>query len=111
MNRSASLDAAWIGIRPERIRMEAVPDAGLLATVTHVREFGPIREVECTLGDGSRLKVHKAWDAPLPAPGTRVGLVLPAEHIRPLVEGRSITAGDMTGAAAVARCTSGEMTA
>lgn len=90
---SAPLDAAWLGIRPERIRIDAHPGAGLPAQVTDVRAFGPIREVECHLGDGSKLIIHKAWDAPLPAPGTRVGLVLPPEHLRPLAQGRAIVLG------------------
>jgi len=87
---AAPLDAAWIGIRPERIRIDAQPGAGLPATVLSVRELGPVREIECALGDGTKLVAHKAWDAPLPAPGTRVGLVLPPEHIRPLAEGKPI---------------------
>jgi len=94
MDRATSLDTAWIGIRPERIRIEAEPGAGLPSTVKAVREFGPIREIECVLGNGTRLIVHKAWDAPVPAPGTRVGVVLPAEHVRLLVEGRSALLAD-----------------
>jgi len=94
LDRAASIDAAWIGIRPERIRIEAAPGAGLPSTVTAVREIGPVREVECVLGNGMRLSAHKAWDAPVPAPGTRVGLVLPGEHVRTLVEGRSVSLGE-----------------
>lgn len=94
LDRSAPLAAAWVGIRPERIRIESRPGAGLPAVVRTVREIGPVREVECTLGDGSVLFVHKTWDAPVPAPGTRVGLVLAAEHLRPLAEGRGIVFGD-----------------
>jgi len=90
INCSASLDAAWIGIRPNRIRMDATSGSGLLASVQGVREVGPIREIDCALGDGSRLVVQKAWDAPVPAPGTRVYLTLPPEHIRTLVEGRPL---------------------
>ena len=91
---AAPLDAQWVGIKPERIRIEANPGHGLPATVKAVRELGPVREIECVLGDGTALIVHKAWDAPLPAPGTRLGLNLPAEHLRPLAQGRSIVLGD-----------------
>lgn len=91
---AAPLDAEWVGIKPERIRMETNPGNGLPATVRAVRELGPVREIECALGDGHALIVHKAWDAPLPAPGTRIGLCLPAEHLRLLGHGRSIVLGD-----------------
>jgi len=94
LDRALSLNAAWVGIRPERIRIDAKPGAGLPATIRAVRELGPVREIECALGDGTRLVVHKAWDAPLLAPGTRVGLVLPPEHIRLLAQGRAIVLGD-----------------
>lgn len=94
LNRPASLDAAWVGIRPERIRIDAKPGCGLPATVKAVRELGPIREIECVLGDGSVLIAHKGWDAPLPAPATRVGVVLPPEYLRPLAEGRPISMAD-----------------
>lgn len=57
------------------------------------RTLGPSPDV-LLLGDGHALIVHKAWDAPLPAPGTRLGLNLSAEHLRPLGEGRSIVLGD-----------------
>ena len=94
LDRAAPLSAAWVGIRPERIRIESIPGAGLPATVRAVREIGPVREIECGLGDGSVLVLHKAWDAPVPAPGSRVGLVLPPENLRPLAEGRAIVFGD-----------------
>ena len=90
LDRAASLDAAWIGIRPERIRIESSIESGIVATIKDVRDFGPVREVECVLPDGSELIVHKAWDVPVPAPGTRVGLVLPCEHLRMLSEGRGL---------------------
>lgn len=88
INRPASLDAAWIGIRPNRIRMDVKSKPGLLGTVKEVREIGPIREIECVLGDGSKLFVHRPWDAPVSAPGMRVYLTLPHEHIRTLTQGR-----------------------
>ncbi|MBF0246492.1 MAG: ABC transporter ATP-binding protein [Alphaproteobacteria bacterium] len=94
LDRPAPVDAAWIGIRPERIRIESQPGAGLPAIIKSVRDFGPVREAECVLGCGATLTVHKAWDTPLPAPGTRVGLVLPGEHVRPLTEGRAMAAVD-----------------
>jgi len=94
LNHAASLEAAWVGIRPERIRINTTPGLDLPATVRAVREIGPVREIECALGDNSRLLVHKAWDAPLPAPGTRVGLVLPPEHVCLLTQGRAMFASD-----------------
>jgi len=109
LNRAASLDAAWVGIRPERIRINAQPGVDLPATVCAVREIGPVREIECVLGDGSRLIIHKAWDAPLPASGTRVGLVLPPEHICLLTQGRAVmpSDGDVATCAGGAPCDAG----
>lgn len=81
-------DTAWLGIRPEHVRLCPAGDpGGLSARVLRVTELGAYRELQCRLCDGTPLFLHRSWNEPLPAPGTRIRVDCPAQHLRALVEG------------------------
>jgi ABC-type sulfate/molybdate transport systems ATPase subunit len=77
-------DIRWLGIRPEYIRVSRQPKSGLSARVTDITEHGATREMRCRLKEGSVLYVRRPWNEPLPAPGSRLDLVLPPPYIVPL---------------------------
>jgi molybdate transport system ATP-binding protein len=85
-------DTAWLGIRPEHIRLRGRDEPGLPARVVRVTELGGLRELQCRLPDGTPLYLHRPWNEPLPAPGSHVHAELPPQHLRPLVEGVPATA-------------------
>jgi ABC-type sulfate/molybdate transport systems ATPase subunit len=74
----------WLGIRSEYIRVSRQSESGLSARVTDITEHGATREMRCRLEDGSVLYVRRPWNEPLPAAGSRLGLVLPPHYIVPL---------------------------
>jgi molybdate transport system ATP-binding protein len=82
-----SPEVAWLGIRPEHLRMGNGSLEGLDARAVRVRELGPVRELQCRLADGTVLYLQRPWNAPLPAPGEQLRLVLPVQHLRTLTEG------------------------
>jgi molybdate transport system ATP-binding protein len=77
-------DIRWMGIRPEYIRVSRQSESGLSARVTDITEHGATREMRCRLEDGSVLYVRRPWNEPLPAAGSRLGLVLQPHCIVPL---------------------------
>jgi ABC-type sulfate/molybdate transport systems ATPase subunit len=85
--RDPSPDIAWLGIRPEHLRIADQGIQGLDARAVRVRELGAIRELQCRLIDGTPLYVHRPWNEPVPAPGERFRLCFPVQHLRPLSQG------------------------
>jgi len=82
-----SIDTSHLGIRPEHVRIDRTGSgAGLSASVARVVELGAYRELQCELGDGTPVYLHRGWDEPLPAPGSEVRLELPEQHLRALSE-------------------------
>lgn len=89
--RDTSPEVAWIGIRPEHLRLPESGGQGLDARAVRVRELGAVRELQCRLGDGTPLYLQRPWSEPLPAPGERLRVGLPAQHLRSLTEGAGET--------------------
>ncbi len=85
--RDASPEVAWIGIRPEHLRLGEPGGQGLDARAVRMRELGAVRELQCRLGDGTPLYLQRPWSEPLPAPGERLRVGLPAQHLRSLTQG------------------------
>ena len=82
----ASLEAEWVAIRSEHIRINASAQKNCLsAVVDSVTDLGEVRLLKCRLADGTSVYVHCAWHKPVPAPGAAVGLHLPTQHLRVLV--------------------------
>ena len=77
---------AWIGIRPEHLRIVSAGESGLVARAVRVRELSALRELQCRLSDGTPMYLQRPWNEPLPAPGERLRLGLAAQHLRPLTE-------------------------
>lgn len=77
---------AWLGIRPEHLRIAERGVQGLDARAVRVRELGAVRELQCRLADGTPLYVCRPWNEPLPAPGERLRLCFPVQHLRPMSE-------------------------
>jgi len=86
-----SPEIAWLGVRPEHLRIADGGVQGLDARAVRVRELGAIRELQCRLIDGTPLYVHRPWNEPVPAPGERFRLCFPVQHLRPLIEGADRT--------------------
>ena len=82
--RKPSLEVAWLGIRPEHLRIVDRRKKGLEARAVRVRELGAVRELQCRLADGTPVYLQRPWNEPLPAPGEHLRLGLPAQHIRHL---------------------------
>jgi ABC-type sulfate/molybdate transport systems ATPase subunit len=80
-------ETAWLGIRPEHLRLRGVDEPGLPVRIVRVTELGGLRELQCRLPDGTPLYLHRPWNEPLPAPGSRMHVELPPQHLRALVEG------------------------
>lgn len=87
LEREPDIDTAWLAIRPEHLRPVAQEAEGLDAEVARITELGSIREVICRLPDGTQLQLHRPWNEPLPAAGSRLRLQVPLQHIRLLSEG------------------------
>ncbi len=85
--RDLSPEVAWLGIRPEHLRVVDRTAQGLDARAVRVRELGAFRELQCRLTDGTPMYLQRPWNGPLPAPGEHMRLGLPAQHLRPLTEG------------------------
>ncbi len=85
--RDLSPEVAWLGIRPEHLRIVDRASEGLDARAVRVRELGAFRELQCRLTDGTPVYLQRPWNEPLPAPGEHVRLGLPTQHLRPLSEG------------------------
>jgi molybdate transport system ATP-binding protein len=83
-----SLETAWLGIRPEHVRLHAESEPGLPVRIVRVTELGSLRELQCRLADGTPLYLHRPWNEPLPAPGSHMHVELPPQHLRALVEGQ-----------------------
>lgn len=66
---------AWLGVRPEHLRVDRPGRVGLSARIDRIIECGAVRSIQCRLADDSRVEVHRPWDEPLPAPGEAVTLV------------------------------------
>jgi molybdate transport system ATP-binding protein len=86
LEREPSVDSAWLSIRPEHIRLALPGQTGLSARISGIIELGALRALNCHLGDGTPVTLHRPWDEPLPAPGSQVRLHLPLQHLRPLVD-------------------------
>ncbi|MCG6862678.1 MAG: ABC transporter ATP-binding protein [Chromatiaceae bacterium] len=84
--RHLSAPVAWLGIRPEHLRIGDRSVQGLDARAVRVRELGAVRELQCRLTDGTPLYLHRPWNEPVPAPGECFRLCIPAQHLRPLSE-------------------------
>jgi molybdate transport system ATP-binding protein len=81
-----SVDTAWVGIRPEHVRMAVGSDHGFDATVHRITDMGAIRVVECRLADGTVVYCHRPWEEVLPSTGVAIKLHLPSQHLRALPE-------------------------
>ncbi len=84
MNNEADVATAWIGIRPEHLRIATAEQAGVAATVMAIHQLGAIRAVQCGLKDGTQVEMHTPWDAPVPVAGSAVRLHLPLAYARAL---------------------------
>jgi ABC-type sulfate/molybdate transport systems ATPase subunit len=98
----AAPDTAWLGIRPEHVRLHSPEEPGLPARVVRVTELGGLRELQCRLTDSTPLYLLRPWNEPLPAPGSHVHVELPPQHLRLLVEGqpdatRRMCPGELSG--------------
>ena len=85
--RDPSPDIAWLGIRPEHLRIVDPGAMGLEARAVRVRELGAVRELQCRLADGTPVYLQRPWNEPLPAPGEHLRLGLPPQHLRALTDG------------------------
>ncbi len=86
LEREPSIETAWLGIRPEHLRLAHATQPGLPARITGIRELGAVREISCRLEDGTMLTMHRPWDDPVPASGSRVRLHLPLPWLRCLAD-------------------------
>ncbi len=98
--RERSPEFAWLGIRPEHLRIVDRGTRGLDARAVRVRELGAVRELQCRLCDGTPVYLQRPWNEPLPAPGEHLRLGLPAQHIRPLTGTPGPTCSHQTSSAA-----------
>jgi ABC-type Fe3+/spermidine/putrescine transport system ATPase subunit len=87
LEREPDIDTAWLAIRPEHLRPAAQEAEGLDAQVARITELGSVREVLCRLPDGTQLQLHRPWNEPIPAAGSRLRLQVPLQHVRLLSEG------------------------
>ncbi len=74
----------FLAIRPEHIRPAVEQANGIPVVVTNVIELGAMRELRCALPDGTPLIWQRAWNEPVPVPGTHMRLQLPAQYLRVL---------------------------
>jgi molybdate transport system ATP-binding protein len=81
LTREVSLHTVALGIRPECVSLLPPGQGVLQATVVRINELGAIRELQCRLADGCPFYIQRLWSDPLPAPGSRVGLELPLQHL------------------------------
>lgn len=86
LDHEVSVDSYSLAIRPEHIRLVSATEEGIKAEVVQVVELGALRELVCRLTDGSLMILHRPWNEPLPAEGTKVHLQLPQQHRRVLPE-------------------------
>ena len=87
LEREPDVDTTWLAIRPEHLRPVAQEAEGLDAQVARITELGSVREVLCRLPDGTPLQLHRPWNEPIPAAGSRLRLHVPLQHVRLLGEG------------------------
>jgi molybdate transport system ATP-binding protein len=90
LRREIDLDVAALGIRPEKVGLTKPGEGDLSAVVVRITELEAVRELQCRLADDSPFFVQRPWNEPLPAPGSAIGLKLPAQHLMPLLEGRAL---------------------
>ena len=90
LDREISPNTDWLAIRPYHIRIANESQDGIDAEVLQVREMGALREMECRLNDGTSLVMQSPWNDPLLAPGSRIRLNLPLQHVRALFEGTAV---------------------
>ena len=90
VTREIPVSTDWLAIRPFHVRIANREANGLDAEVLRVNELGAIREMVCSLADGNILIMHSPWHDPLLAPGSRIKLQLPEQHIRCLQEGMPV---------------------
>ncbi|MEJ2645711.1 MAG: TOBE domain-containing protein [Gammaproteobacteria bacterium] len=83
------VDTAWIGIRPEHVRLARGADHGLAARIERITALGAVHELLCRLPDDTAVHVHTPWDRPVPAPGEPVRLHLPSPYLRLLPRHRT----------------------
>jgi ABC-type sulfate/molybdate transport systems ATPase subunit len=82
MDRSARGGTTHVGIRPECLVIAPDKGTGLEGRVVRVTELGPVRELQCRLTDGTPLYLHRPWNEPVPAPGSRLTISFPPQHVR-----------------------------
>lgn len=82
LDSEPDVETAWIGIRPEHLRIAGADQASIKATVTAIHQLGAIRAVQCRLADGTQLEMHLHWDEPVPVAGSDVRLHLPLAYAR-----------------------------
>jgi hypothetical protein len=80
------VDTAWLSIRPEHLRLALPEQPGLPARISGIVELGAVRVLTCYLSDRTPVTLHRPWDEPLPAPGSKIRLHLPLRHLRFLVD-------------------------
>lgn len=86
LDMEVPIDTYCLAIRPEHIRIASSSEASVTARVEQVIELGAVREMECCLQDGSTVVLHRPWNEPLPAAGSKVQLYFPLQHLRVLPE-------------------------
>jgi molybdate transport system ATP-binding protein len=91
-DEEVSIETDWLAIRGEHIRINT-PQAHLEAELLRVIELDGNRELQCRLQDGSLLCLQRTWNELLPAPGSRLRLELPMQHVRLLQESMSVPNG------------------
>lgn len=83
------VDVSHVGVGPENLRFgtdHADDPSTLDALLLRITDFGAYRELTCRLRDGTSLVLHRSCDEALPSVGSRVCIVVPTRHLRPLVD-------------------------
>ncbi|OIP85170.1 MAG: sn-glycerol-3-phosphate ABC transporter ATP-binding protein UgpC [Rhodobacterales bacterium CG2_30_65_12] len=70
----APAGTAWIGIRPEHVKLAEAEGASLTGKVLHIEALGAETLVHVVLADGTHATVRQEGHLPKPAEGARVGL-------------------------------------
>jgi ABC-type sulfate/molybdate transport systems ATPase subunit len=84
MDSEPDVATAWIGIRPEHLRIATAEQTGIKASVMAIHQLGAIRAVQLRLTDGTQLEMHSPWDEPVPVAGSDVRLHLSLAFARAL---------------------------
>ncbi|MEK6747901.1 MAG: ABC transporter ATP-binding protein [Pseudomonadota bacterium] len=72
----------WVGVRPEHLTIAAASPGLLHATLRHITDLGPVRELTCVTADGTHLYVLQTWRFVVPRLGETVVLSAAPEHLR-----------------------------